>query len=214
MPSTAVIFDLDGTLIDSLTDIAAAMNRCLADIGAPQRTVAEYGRFIGEGTLRTTAKAAPEDADVPAIAAAFSALYTAEYVPHTRLFDGISEAVVALKAAGVILGVLSNKPHPATVAIVERLFAPGTFAAVAGVKPGVPKKPDPTAALAQAALFGVPPQRTFFVGDTAIDIGTGLSAGMRPVGVSWGFRPPEELRAAGADLICTSPAQLVDLATL
>jgi len=192
-----VIFDLDGTLADSLGDIAAAMNRTLVAHGFPEHPVAAYRTFVGEG-----------------IRGAFLAAYQADYADHlldaTRLFPGIPEVLDALQSAGMPVGVLSNKPDLPTRQMVDALCSRWAFRAVFGERPGVPRKPDPMSALALADALGAPPESVAFVGDTGVDMLTARAASMRPVGVLWGFRPKEVL-ATGVEAAGTGPelAQLL-----
>lgn len=204
----AVLLDLDGTLIDSLADIAHAVNHCLAEIGAPARPVEAYRGFVGHGTEETVRRAAPAGADAPALATAFKAYYGEHCLDRTRPFDGVPACLEAWKAAGFALGVLSNKPDALTRYLVDALFPAGTFGVIAGERAGVANKPDPQGALELMARLGATPTSTWFVGDTPVDIGTGVAGGMTAIGVSWGFRPPEELVAAGASHVCTTPHEL------
>jgi phosphoglycolate phosphatase len=213
-PRYAVIFDLDGTLIDSLADIAMAMNHCLEAFGAPTWPISAYRGFIGGGALNAARLAAPDGADVAGIAALFERHYTERYADQTRVFEGTHQALEALRSADIPLAVLSNKPDAATRRVVARAFAPGTFQVVAGSREGVPRKPDPAVALEQADILGAPPRRTFFVGDMGVDVATARAAGMRPVGVGWGLCTPDELRDAGAGIICPTPGDLRDLPAL
>lgn len=200
MRAVAVIFDLDGTLLDTLGDIAAAMNRALAAVGHPGHDVAAYRAMIGEGARTLAERAAPPLVAVPgaidALLVRYQAAYADAMVDTTRPYPGMVEVVDALVARGVPLGVLSNKPDAPTRRLVELLF-PGRFAQAFGQRDGVPRKPDPRAALELAAILGAPPATTLFVGDTAVDMATAKAAGMVAIGVRWGFRP-EELEAAGA----------------
>lgn len=199
-----VIFDLDGTLADSLDDIAAAMNRTLEAHGFPVHPVSDYRSFVGEGVRKLVERALPRGTE--SLHEAFVAAYQADYAEHlldaTRLFPGIPPVLDALAAAGVPLGVLSNKPDVPTRRLVERLCRPWTFRAVVGERPGVPRKPDPAAALALADALAAAPESVAFVGDTSVDMLTARAAAMRPVGVLWGFRPKEVL-ASGAEVAST-----------
>jgi phosphoglycolate phosphatase len=199
-----VIFDLDGTLADSLADIAAAMNRTLEAHGFPVHPVSAYRTFVGEGVRKLAERALPPGTE--GVRDAFLAAYQADYAEHlldaTRLFAGIPEVLDGLERARVPVGVLSNKPDAPTRRMVEALCGRWRFGAVFGERPGVPRKPDPAAALALADALGTSPDSVAFVGDTGVDVLTARAAAMRPVGVLWGFRPREVL-ASGAEAAAT-----------
>ena len=207
----AVIFDLDGTLADSLGDIAAAMNRTLQAHGFPEHPVAAYRTFVGEGVRKLVERALPPGAE--GVREAFLAAYQADYGDHlldaTGLFPGIPEVLDALQSAGIPVGVLSNKPELPTRQMVDALCGRWSLRAVFGERPGVPRKPDPTSALALADALGAPPESVAFVGDTGVDMLTARAASMRPVGVLWGFRPKEVL-ASGVEAAGTG-AELAEL---
>jgi len=202
-----VIFDLDGTLADSLEDIASAMNRTLAVHEFPLHPISAYRTFVGEGVRKLVERALPPGTE--ALRDSFLAAYQADYAEHlldaTRLFPGIPELLDALGAAGVPVGVLSNKSDHPTRRLVDALCGRWTFRGVVGERPGVPRKPDPTSALALADLLGAPPESIAFVGDTGVDMLTARAASMRPVGVLWGFRPKDVLDS-GAEAAETSGA--------
>lgn len=209
----AAIFDLDGTLADTLEDIGEAMNEALRRLGQPTHPWDAYRAFVGEGVVKLAQAALPPDRQelAPRAVAEFRAHYSAHIVDHTRPFPEIPSALDALVQRGIRLAVLSNKLDAMTRRIVEVCFSRWRFDPVFGEREGVPKKPDPSAAGEIAEALGVKPARIAFIGDTAIDIHTARRAGMYAVGVSWGFRPPEELAEAGADAILTTPRELIDL---
>jgi phosphoglycolate phosphatase len=210
----AFLFDLDGTLVDSLGDIGAAMNWALESLGFPKHPLAAYRGFVGEGVDVLARRAAPAHAGAERRHVELVAAYQRRYGEHlfdaTVPYPGIPEAIAELRRRGIPLGVLSNKPDAPTKQICEALF-PGAFAAVRGQLPEVPVKPDPQAALALAAELGVPAAEVAFVGDTAIDMRTAVAAGMRAVGVAWGFRPLA-LRATGAEVLVERADELIALA--
>jgi phosphoglycolate phosphatase len=213
----AFLFDLDGTLLDSLVDIADAMNDALAEANWPTHPLALYRESVGEGVEALARRVAPPavaegDPRRVALTARYQAIYAGRLTRATKPYPGVPELVAALRGRGLPLGVLSNKPDAATRLLVDTFFEAGSFAAVRGQRPGVPRKPDPSAALALAAELGVPPAEVAFVGDTAVDMRTARAAGMVAVGVSWGFRPGE-LREAGAELIVDAPSALASLAS-
>lgn len=211
----AVLFDLDGTLADTLADLAAAMNHTLAAAGYPTHTPDAYRQLIGEGAENLAWRALPPEArdQAPAIALAFRAWYAEHLIVETRPYPGIPALLDALGARGVPMGVLSNKPAPATEAVMARLFGQWRFGAIAGQIPERPRKPDPAGALFVAAALGVPPEACLFVGDSAIDMETARRANMTPVGVRWGFRGEAELVEAGAQHLLTTPEELLALLT-
>ena len=212
MKLRAALFDLDGTLADTLADIGGAMNHALAALGLPGHDLESYRRFVGEGVEMLAGRALPPDRQAlsPALIERYSARYAETLVKRSVPYPGIPELLDALVGRGVALAVLSNKPDPATQAIMASLFGRWQFAVVAGRRPDVPRKPDPTGALAVAARLGVAPSDCAFIGDTAIDMRTAIAAGMVPVGVAWGFRP-EELETAGALFVARAPEELLGI---
>lgn len=207
----AVIFDLDGTLADTLDDIADAMNAGLLALGQPTHGRDDYRAFVGEGVVNLARAALPSDRQdlVDQAVAQFRQHYAQHIVDRTRAFPDVPAMLDALAAKGLKLAVLSNKIDSMTRRIVDLCFARWSLEPVFGERAGVPKKPDPQAALEMAQVLGVAPARIAFVGDTSIDIRTAVNAGMYPVGVTWGFRGREEMIAAGAKAIVDSPMELV-----
>lgn len=192
----AVIFDLDGTLVDSLGDIAGSMNHALAAHRLPTHALDAYRHFVGEGVVRLCERATPEGSALElreAVLAAFRAHYEVNSMATTRPFEGVPALVDALAGQGVKLAVLSNKADGYTREIVSGLFPSRPFQRVYGERAGVPRKPDPTSTLALCEELSVSPGRCAFVGDTAIDMLTARNAGMVSVGVTWGFRGADEL---------------------
>ncbi len=215
MAIRAVFFDLDGTLLDTLRDLADAMNEVLAERGFAPHPIAPYRHFVGEGVRVLAERALPEEARGPeAVAGAARAMleaYGRRWRRHTHPYPGVDAMLDGLAARGVPCAILSNKPDDFTRLTVDARLGRWSFAAVQGAKPGVPLKPDPTAALAMAAALGVPPEACLFVGDTPVDVATARAAGMVPVAVSWGFRDREELLRAGAVRLLETPADLLSL---
>ncbi|MBN9682062.1 MULTISPECIES: HAD family hydrolase [unclassified Corallococcus] len=207
----AVLFDLDGTLVDSLEDIATAMNHALGQHGLPPHPEAAYLRFVGEGVAklaeRATGGASP--ALQGQVLATYHAYYDAHLFDRTYAYPGVEDALAELAADGVRLGVLSNKSDDFVKRLAARLLPRVRFTAVYGERPGIPRKPDPTAALALAAELGVAPDACGFVGDTSVDMDTAKAAGMYGVGVTWGFRTAEELHAHGARAVVASAGELL-----
>lgn len=209
---SAVIFDLDGTLVDSLDDIAASTNHVLRELGRPTRSREEIARFVGDGARLLIARALGDAPELEEDALRhFFERYLAHSLDRTRLYPGIDALLRELARREVPTAVLSNKPHQATVAVVEALFPEHLFVRVLGQRDAVPKKPDPAGALELRDAMGVDAADTFFVGDTAVDVETGIRAGMIPIGVAWGYRTPAQLEAAGARRVLRAPSELLDL---
>ncbi len=211
----AVLFDLDGTLVDSLPDIAAVMNAVLGDLGFPGHAPEEYKAFVGWGSRELARLALPErertEERISAAEADMKRRYEAEPVARSRPYPGIPQALAALKRRGYSLAVLSNKPDAIVRPVVRMLFPGIRFSFVSGARDGVPHKPDPSAALEAARALGAESADCFFVGDSDVDMRTARNAGMVPVGVSWGYRGVEELKAAGASRVLDRPEDLAGL---
>lgn len=208
----AFLFDLDGTLLDSLEDLARVVNEALVGRGCPAHPVEAYRFFVGNGMRVLVRRAAPlefPDSEIPALAKAVETRYAEVWHVRTRPYPGIVELLQGLAGQGVPLGVLSNKPDAFTRRMVDHFFPGVEFFAVRGQRPEVPAKPDPTAALELAGLAGVPPERIRFVGDSRVDMETAVNAGMIPVGVVWGFRPREELLKFGASRLVERAEELL-----
>lgn len=206
----AVIFDLDGTLIDSLEDMWDSVNRVLAVNGYPLRELDEIRRFIGNGAKKLIERSLPAGTSAQEVRRVLD-IYREEYQRHllvkTHPYSGIPELLKSLKKAGMKLAVLSNKPHDATTAICEDLF-PGILDLSWGDRPGVPRKPDPTALLMAMETLGVKSSRVAYVGDSETDIRTAKNAGLYAVGVAWGFRGRAVLEAEQADSVCETAEEL------
>ncbi len=213
MAPLSIIFDLDGTLLDTLHDIAETANAVLIHHGFPVHSQHDYKSFVGDGLnvliRRITPLGTKEDI-INKCCQTFFQLYANTWMNTCRPYDGIEDMLAALKKQRVRLAVLSNKPHAFTRLFVERYFSREIFACVYGQRDGYPKKPDPTVALEIAKSLGVRPEEMFFVGDTPIDIKTGKASGMTTVGVSWGFRSTNELAEEKPDLILNSPMELLE----
>lgn len=205
----AVIFDLDGTLADSLADIGGAMNEALAARGLKAHPLEAYKGFVGEGVEQLALRAAPAVTDQEALVAEYRARYAQRIDQSTAPYPGVPEVLNALFARGMKVGVLSNKRDDFTVELVKRQFSQWKFHDVRGERKGVPRKPHPQAALEIAQVLGVAPGETAFVGDTAIDMKTAVAAGMKAVGVLWGFRDRVELLGAGAQVLASNGEELL-----
>ncbi len=211
----AIVFDLDGTLIDSLRDIAEAANAALRDLGFPVHPPESYRQFVGDGVRVLFERALPAADRLPEVvtdcAAGFARHYAHGWNLHTRLYPGISEMLDEVSRRGIRLAVLSNKPHPFTCQCVKHFLSAWNFEVVAGQKDGIPKKPDPAGAWAVAKELDLEPVRLAYVGDSSVDMQTARNAGLDPIGVSWGFRSREELWQHGARLVIDDPRQLLDI---
>ncbi|MFZ5584588.1 MAG: HAD family hydrolase [Thermodesulfobacteriota bacterium] len=215
MPYRAVLFDLDGTLLDTLADLADAANRMLADLDLPGHPQDAYRYFIGEGVEKLVERALPAQRRDPAtLAAAIARLrehYARDWAVKTRPYPGVRELVAALARRGLIQVVLSNKPDDFTRLMVAHYFPEKPFVVVRGALAGVAKKPDPAAALAIAADLGLMPAEFLYLGDSAIDMQTATRAGMHAVGAAWGFRTCQELLENGARHVIAAPLDLLQL---
>lgn len=211
MRFSAVIFDLDGTLLDSLEDLADSVNAVLAGRGMPVHPVPAFRRFVGNGVVNLVRRAAPAglaDAELRELVSESRAEYGRRWDAKSRPYPGVPAMLDALARAGVRLALLSNKPDEFTARIAERFFAPWPLNPARGAREGVPLKPDPAAALDVARDLGQEPAGILFAGDSDVDVRTAKNAGMFAAGVLWGFRDAEELTAAGADKLFATPDEL------
>lgn len=215
----ACIFDLDGTLANTLNSIAFFANSALEKCGYKTIPILEYRYLVGNGAdllmrrmLNTVCGEGnyTED-DVQKLRKTYDALYESNPTYIVTNYDGMQELIRELRQAGIKLAVLSNKPHNCTTAIVETLFAPGTFDACYGQRPEVARKPSPQGALLIADELGVKPQECLYIGDTNTDMNTGAAAGMDTVGVLWGFRQRKELEENHAKYIIETPKEIKDI---
>jgi phosphoglycolate phosphatase len=214
-PFEAVLFDLDGTLLDSVGELADSMNAVLSARGLPQHAVADYKLFVGAGAAQLVERALPVALrDPPTIEQCLAELVAAyrERWHLSVLYDGIAELLDALTARSTPMIILSNKPDDFTNLIAGRCLARWRFAAVRGALPDVPRKPDPTSALQLAEQLAVAPADIAYLGDTGIDMETARRAGMYGIGVLWGFRGRQELIDHGARALIARPAELLSLA--
>lgn len=216
MPYRACIFDLDGTIADTLHSIAYFGNGALNAFGLPSIEVEAYKLMVGNGAdllmdrmlARVGAHLTPEERK--AFRAEYDRRYAADPMAQVGAYPGLPCVLLRLREAGLKLAVLSNKPDDMARAIAAQLYG-GVFHAVYGQRPGVPTKPDPTAVLALAAELGVDPGDVLYVGDSGVDMDTAHNAGMDSCGVLWGFRGREELAAHGAMHLAGDPAELEEI---
>jgi len=210
----AIIFDLDGTLLDTLADIANSANTALRRHGFPTHEADAYRHFIGDGVTMLMTRALPAekrtDDMIAGCATGFRENYHRTWNLNTRPYDGIPELLDALAARNVKMAVLSNKPDDFTKLCVREFLADWSFEMILGLRHGVPQKPDPTGALEIAEHLAMAPARILYLGDSAVDMKTAVNAGMFPVGALWGFRALEELLENGARATIKEPLELVD----
>ena len=208
----AFLFDLDGTLLNTLDDIADAMNYALREAGIRPWERDAYRYMVGNGARILAERAVRDRADLTEhVLAVYQERYSAHRMDRTRPYPGIPEALAELAERGIPLCVLSNKPDADTRAIIARAFPEIPFAHVQGQRPEVPRKPDPAGALGIAEKLGIPPERFLYAGDTSVDMECATRAGMRAVGVLWGFRTRTELLGSGASVLIQKPEELLKL---
>lgn len=210
-----VIFDLDGTLLNTIGDLAVSCNAVLAMRGLPQHSYDDYCTFVGRGIMRLVERALPEplrtEYTVDAVRRDFVEYYLSHIDTYTHPYEGIADTVAELSRRGVMLAVASNKFQAGTEALVARFFPDIRFAAVLGQRPGVPLKPDPKVAHEIVSSTGVAADEVLFAGDSAVDMQTARAAGLRGVGCTWGFRPRAELESEHPHAIIDRPEQLLGL---
>ena len=212
MKSQACIFDLDGTLLDTLQDLANSVNIALEDFGQPVRTVEEVRAFVGNGVRKLMRRAVPEGTDEDLgerIYERFLEVYDREKNHYTKPYDGILELIALLKARGIACAVLSNKNDDAVAALCEAHF-PNCFEFTQGMRPGMAPKPAPDALFALCTRMGINPEDAVYIGDSEVDVKTAQAAGMRLVAVTWGFRSREMLAKTGAKEMIDAPRELIE----
>jgi phosphoglycolate phosphatase len=215
MTHKAILFDLDGTLLDTLEDLADSANAALAAMDLPQHPVEAYRYFVGDGLENLVRRTMGPRADDPEAVGRGIELARGEYARRwadkSKPYSGIPELLDQLTARCIPMAVFSNKPDEFTQLCVTRLLPSWHFAAVQGATAKLPRKPDPSGALAIATKLGVDPADVLYLGDTNTDMRTAVAAGMYPVGALWGFRTAEELRDAGAAVLVKSPMDVLGL---
>lgn len=210
----ACIFDLDGTLTDTLESLAFSVKETLKEMGLPQITTDECRSFVGNGAryLMERALEAAGDRELSRIEEGmevYGRIFDENCTYLVTPYEGITETLKQMKDKGIKLAVLSNKPHQQTKKVVERIFGEDVFDCVQGQKEGIARKPDPDGIYRLLEEMQAGREECLYVGDSEVDVETGRNAGVRMVGVSWGFRSREVLRAAGAGTIIDSPEELM-----
>lgn len=214
MKFKGIIFDLDGTLVNSLEDIADAMNTVLTSHGYPNHTYESYQYFIGSGLRNLVSRSLPEthnsEQDINLCYQLMTSGYSDNCTRKTKAYAGITELLDYLVAHNIKLAVFSNKSDELTKKIVAHLF-PGIFDAIVGLRIEALKKPNPAEALSISNSLGLKAEEIIFVGDSGIDMKTAANANMFAVGVSWGYRPEQELIDTGAKFVLQNPLDLIAL---
>ncbi len=208
----SVIFDLDGTLLNTLEDIADSANETIRQFGMEPHPVESYRSFVGNGLQNLIKRIMPDESKTDILergVETFRTVYGRRWHEKTRPYPGIMEMLDSLQRAGVKIAVLSNKPDTFTQTCVQHFFPSISFHAVSGKKDDVPLKPDPQSTFSVLRALAVEPEQSLFVGDSSVDIRTGIAAGMSTIGVDWGFRTASELREAGAERVISSPQEIL-----
>lgn len=212
----ACIFDLDGTLTDTLESLTYSVNATLRELGLGQITPTQCKEFVGSGARRLIeqsiqATGDPEASRIEEAMEAYGRIFKVHCTYHVAPYDGIVDMLKELKKEGVQLAVLSNKPHLQTQDVVATFFEEGTFARVYGQQEGVPRKPDPAAVHMILEELGVSAEESLYIGDSDVDMLTGCAAGVAAIGVTWGFRSKEVLMEHGATYIVDKPQEIVSI---
>ena len=206
-----VIFDLDGTLLNTIDDLANACNYALDTLSFPTHEVEEYKAFVGDGRYKLIERILPEKYReteiINKVLALFDEYYEVHMLDMTKPYDGIIELLDNLIEMNLRLAVVSNKPHEFTIKVVKNFFN-DRFKVIFGHRPNVPTKPDPATVFDVMKSFDVKPEECIYIGDSNVDIKTARNAGVKSIGVTWGFRSREELQAEGADTIVSNVSEL------
>lgn len=210
----AVLFDLDGTLANSIEDLADSTEKALEKLGFPGHTLAEYKYFVGDGIPKLIERALPEsvrdEKTLNTCLELFMEDYRVHYHDKTKAYDGVREMLADLKKSGLKLAVISNKAQEMAEKVVTNLFG-DIFDFVAGKREGYKTKPDPALTLLVIHSLGVAPAECILAGDSGMDMAAAVNAGALPVGVLWGFRTAEELQKNGAKYLFSAPAEITEL---
>lgn len=213
----ACIFDLDGTLTDTLESLTFSVNETMKEIGFPGITRDQCRKFVGNGAKVLIEKALEAGGDSGHVHfdeafSVYKRIFDANCTYKVEPYKGMPAILDRMRQHGIQLGVLSNKPHRQAVHVVDEIFGRDMFDQVQGQREGVPRKPNPAALLSMARFFGVRPEETLYIGDSEVDAATGKAARMDTILVSWGFRSLEVLKDAAPDWIVDSPAQILEIA--
>ena len=211
----AIIFDLDGTLLDTLEDIAISANFALTTLGFNAESTEKYRYFVGEGVFKLFenifAKTPQTQEVIQEAVSLFESHYAKQFNQNTKLYDGVSKMLTFLQTRGFKMAILSNKPDSFTKMCAVKYLRSWKFDVVFGARNGVPRKPHPQGALDISTLLEIEPHRCYYLGDTMIDMQTANSAGMIALGALWGFREEDELREHGAKHLVKSPSEVIKL---
>ena len=213
----ACIFDLDGTLADTVESIAYSCNEALAAVGLGPLPINDYRYYAGDGAKVLVERAmkaagAKDMDDLESVFEIYNGFFKKDCTYKVSVFDGMLPTLKKLKASGIKIAVLSNKPHDRAVDVINKLFGEGFFDMVQGQTESIRRKPAPDGAVMIAENFGVKPEECLYMGDTNTDMMTGTSAGMYTVGVLWGFREREELLENGTDAVIEKPQEIAEIA--
>lgn len=213
MKHKAVVFDLDGTLLDTLDDLADSLNRVLQAKGFPPHPVDLYRYFVGDGAAMLVTRALPQEKRntelVNDCLGAFRKDYGLNWKVKTKLYAGVPELLNTLTAKNIQMAIFTNKPQNFAELCIQEFLSGWNFAMVVGQKEGFPMKPDPAGAYDIAQTLNIPVQEFLYLGDSGVDMTTAINAGMFPVGASWGFRSEKELREHGALEVINQPTDLL-----
>ncbi len=213
MAIKGILFDLDGTLCNTLLDLAAATNRVITAHGFEAKPVESFKQYVGNGAKMQLKRAVGQEIGedlFETIHKEYIADYGSHYLDKTCAYDGVKKTVALLFEKGIKMGVVTNKPQQMATDIVKAIFGE-QIPEIWGNTPDFPLKPDPALPLHVMTRLGLTPEETLFVGDSGVDMETGINCGMTAVGVTWGFRDRDELKRAGANHLIETPAELLNL---
>ena len=212
MAYRAAVFDLDGTLLNTIADLADSGNELLASYGMTLHSEQAYRYFVGNGSRKLMERILPgkSSEEIDEALARYKTIYEKRLTAKTEPYEGIAEMLSALKARGVQMAVCTNKHISAAKALIRQYFPAEIFDAFDGDRPGVPRKPDPAHVRIVLEKMGVSSEETVYLGDSGVDMQTAVNAGALPVGVLWGFREKDELVENGAKVLLSQPSELIE----